>query len=462
MADLFGDDSSSDDDDNNNNDNINNTTTNKEDTALMDSSDDDDDVKLTERSKGKKKLLARAELTEEQEQEQETQLSTHNPLLQKYHTNVQKLDGEEEEEEALEDLKLQPRKVEMLDVERPLEKIPDPYFSVHSTKLPNILGIQTEAFEKDTYNPVKEEKDFHGYTHNLIRWRYKRDENGQLMRDEENKLVRESNARFIKYSDGSIQLQIGEERFEIDSHTSGHSFVFLTQKATLTMASEDGNNGDGSTSMNKRAVTLLESQGPAISSKLLARPSSLQSAAHRTMTLALRQKTMKSSRIVEVSTTHDPEMIKQQKIKMKNDLMKDERRRSGADRASIASSRRRPGMNRNYLDDDYDDDDRYESTNITSMKKNIKQGSAGVDMYDEEDDDEEDEADRWQQRKTSRSKASAKRSRVESAVVDDSDSSSADGDVAFGDDDSSDDEEVALASRKKIAKTAHQIESDSE
>ena len=456
MSDLFGDDSSSSDDENE----LQQIVTSSK-TVMDDSSEEDGNNDVIQESKGKKKLLlekaAAAAAAREnynysngdvknkkEEVHAETQLSTHNPLIEDHQDGNDNDVATDVNEDTL--ALVVPRKVLMLDADRPLEKISN--LIVHSTKLPNIVGIQTEAFERDTYNPDNEQKEFHGYTHNLIRWRYKRDkQTQQLIRDGENKLVRESNTRFIKYSDGSIQLQIGEERFEVDAHPSGHSFVFLTQKATI----EDDNGRDVD-------VTLLESQGPAVSSKLLARPSSLQGAAHRTMTLALRQKTMKSSRIVEVSTTHDPEMIKQQKIKMKDDLMKDERRRS----AGKAPTRRRPGMNRSYLDED--DDDRYESTNVGSMKKNIKHGSYGDDNTGMYDDDEDDvEADRWQQRKTARRPgAGSKRSRMVDKESD-SDSSSADDDVEFGGNDSSDDDDVALTSRKKKAtKSTHQFESDSE
>ena len=128
-----------------------------------------------------------------------TQLNTHNPLLMD--NNMKRSSGSDSEEDRV----LPPRNVTMMDVLRPLDvqdenlKRGNQRLSIHSTKLPTIIGIQPTAFDKEAFDPDVEEEKYKGNTRNLMRWRYKRDENNQLIRDPTtNKLIRESNTRFIK------------------------------------------------------------------------------------------------------------------------------------------------------------------------------------------------------------------------------------------------------------------------
>jgi len=368
---------------------------------------------------------------EDSDEEVDTQLSTYNPL-----TSGSRLRSKENEDEAR--VVKPARKLTMLNIPKVSELVgaksglnsseeKSKMIKFYVTKLPNILGIQSQCFDKQRYNCAEEEKAYKGYTHNIIRWRYKKDASGELVRDAQGNLVRESNARFIKYSDGSMHLQVGNERFEIDSHPADHSYVYLSQRARLAGGQD---------------VTVLESQGMPIAAKLMTRPSSLQSAAHKSLTLALRQKTMKQARMKEYSTHQDPEKMKQEKIKMKNDLYKDaNRRRSG-------TTRRRVGMNRSYLDDE---DDAYESTNVGYMKKSIK---GGYDSY--ADDSESDGGAAWEKERMLKSnKGGAKRGRQESSSEDDNN--------IFGSDSDDDDEdEVFARSRKRQVKSSQAIDSDSD
>lgn len=188
-------------------------------------------------------------------------------------------------------------------------------------------------------------------------------------------------------------------------------------------------------------MTVLESQGMPIAAKLMTRPSSLQSVAHKNLTLALRQKTMKQVRMKEYSTHQDPEKMKQEKIKMKNDLYKD------ANRRRSSGPRKRVGMNRSYLDDE---DDAYESTNVGYMKKSIKGG------YDSYGDDSESDGGAWERdRMLKANKSGAKRGKQEI--------SSGDDDNIFGSDsDDDEDEEVFARSRKRQVKSSQAIDSDSD
>jgi len=164
--------------------------------------------------------------------------------------------------------------------------------SMHMTKLPNIVNINTEAFDRSTYNSKEEEKEYNGNVHNMIRWRYKKGkEPGELLRTDNGKLLRESNARVCKWSDGSLTLHVGEEVFDFDEinanskKTNGfggyNGYLFISQKATNLKSGTDAPSG-----------TVLECMGP-ISSKVTTIPFSLNSTAHKNLTLVVRQRNTK-------------------------------------------------------------------------------------------------------------------------------------------------------------------------
>ena len=420
MTDLFGDDDSSDEE-------VHKDKEDEDDSGAKTKSETEANSSPVQGNEAEDKAAALKEEEEDDDDDEgfTSQLDTHNPLTSEskardsagYADEYVKEEDEEEDE-------LPPRDVEMMNIPKPLNYSGN-NAETHIMKFTNILGIQSDPFEEDVYDYSREEEMYGGHTQNLIRWRYKRDSKGNVMKGEDGKLLRESNARFIQYSDGSIQFQIGEERFEIDAHPAAYSYVYASQVSKVE---------------NNQQLTLLESQGPAIKSKFLARPASMRSSAHKNLTLSLRSTTLKQARIQEFTTYADPEKLKQEKIKNKNELAKDQRRRSAGGRS--AYRRRIPGMNSRYLDDE-DDNGMYESTNISSMKRNIRDGG-----YDSEDDYEEEETYRWKQDSAGRSKKSR------------TDSSTSDDDVA-ADDSSSDEEDVVAArSRGRVAKASHALESD--
>merc|ERR1711862_640306 len=94
---------------------------------------------------------------------------------------------------------------------------------MHMTKLPNIVNINPNAFDENTFKKTSEierlEELYRGSQ--VIRWRYKTDPNtGEFIRDDNNRLIRESNSRFVRWSDGSLTLHVNGEIFEIDEMKS--------------------------------------------------------------------------------------------------------------------------------------------------------------------------------------------------------------------------------------------------
>lgn len=83
-------------------------------------------------------------------------------------------------------------------------------------KLPNFLSVETRPFDPNTYeDEIDEEEtlDEEGRARlklkveNTIRWRERFNENGVF--------VKESNARFVRWSDGSLSLHLGSEIFNV-------------------------------------------------------------------------------------------------------------------------------------------------------------------------------------------------------------------------------------------------------
>ncbi len=83
-------------------------------------------------------------------------------------------------------------------------------------KLPNFLSVETRPFDPTTYEDEiddEETLDEEGRARlklkveNTIRWREKFNEKGVF--------VKESNARFVRWSDGSLSLHLGEEIFNV-------------------------------------------------------------------------------------------------------------------------------------------------------------------------------------------------------------------------------------------------------
>lgn len=326
--------------------------------------------------------------------------------------------------------------VTVLEANRPEEGT-----SLHMTKLPNVVAIQPTAFDENQYDENEEEEQYKGYMHNMVRWRYVRDENGELVRDgKDGSLVRESNTKLVKWSDGSFTLHIGKEAFDIQNVNSSTSdgfsglngYVYLSQKATF----QNGDNDEGDDEDDQHGGTVLECIGP-VSSRLVAKPSSLQSESHKSLTVAVRQRTVKRAKIAQYMTEEDPEKLKQERIKYNEDAdkLKQRKRSTGTTyRSSVGG--RRPGMNRSYLEDEG-----YDDTNLRALKK----GSSNYDM-DEMDDYGDESDDDYDQ-----SFLNKNRRRQRKAVEEESDD---DEEMVFDDDD----EEVVNIHKKK--KTAAVLDDD--
>ncbi|KAI5079389.1 hypothetical protein GOP47_0004868 [Adiantum capillus-veneris] len=178
---------------------------------------------------------------------------------------------------------------------------------MHIVRVSNIMGIESKPFDPKTY--IEEEEQFitdeTGHKQrlrledNIARWR--------KVRDREGNSKYESNARFVKWSDGSMQLLIGNEVLDISiqkaNQDQGHLFV-------------------------RHDKGVLQSQGRLLQ-KMKFMPSSLSSKSHRLLTALVDSRNRKIYKVKNVITNKDPEREKeeaeklhQKRIRNKEDLQR--------------------------------------------------------------------------------------------------------------------------------------------
>lgn len=146
---------------------------------------------------------------------------------------------------------------------------------IHFVKLPNFLSVDTRPFDPENYeDEIDEEEtlDEEGRQRlklkvgNTIRWRRYIDDKGET--------VQESNARFVKWSDGSLSLHLGSEIFDVYKQPLQNDFnhLFIRQGTGL--------------------------QGQAVfRTKLGFRPHSTDSFTHKKMTMSLADRSQKTAGI---------------------------------------------------------------------------------------------------------------------------------------------------------------------
>jgi len=237
--------------------------------------------------------------------------------------------------------------------------------SVHFVKLPNFLSVETRPFDPNTYEDEiddEETLDEEGRARlklkveNTIRWREKFNEKGVF--------VKESNARFVRWSDGSLSLHLGDEIFNVERQAlhGDHNHLFIRQGTGL--------------------------QGQAVfRTKLTFRPHSTESFTHRKMTMSLADRSTKAQGIKVLSTVGaDPEAHRDVLIKKEEDKLKASVRRENKQRR--VRERGSKGLSTSYLDDEYSDEDN--SISIAAIKNRYKKGGSRAHIYSSDEDDGSD------------------------------------------------------------------------
>ncbi|XP_017574991.2 RNA polymerase-associated protein LEO1 [Pygocentrus nattereri] len=284
--------------------------------------------------------------------------------------NEDGMEGEQQEEEPVPETRIE---VEIPKVSTDLGS--DLYF----VKLPNFLSVEPRPFDPQYYEDEFEDEemlDEEGRTRlklkveNTIRWRSRRDEEGNE--------VRESNARIVKWSDGSMSLHLGNEVFDVYKAPlqGDHNHLFIRQGTGL--------------------------QGQAVfKTKLTFRPHSTDSATHRKMTLSLADRCSKTQKIrILPMAGRDPESQRNEMIKKEEERLRASIRRESQQRRMREKQHQR-GLSAGYLEPDrYEEDEEgEESISLAAIKNKYKGGGlreerARIYSSDSDEGSDEDKAQR--------------------------------------------------------------------
>ncbi|KAM9270867.1 RNA polymerase-associated protein LEO1 isoform 1-T1 [Cariama cristata] len=279
------------------------------------------------------------------------------------------LSQEQQEEEPIPETRIE---VEIPKVNTDLGN--DLYF----VKLPNFLSVEPRPFDPQYYEDEFEDEemlDEEGRTRlklkveNTIRWRMRRDEEGNE--------IRESNARIVKWSDGSMSLHLGNEVFDVYKAPlqGDHNHLFIRQGTGL--------------------------QGQAVfKTKLTFRPHSTDSATHRKMTLSLADRCSKTQKIrILPMAGRDPESQRTEMIKKEEERLRASIRRESQQRRMREKQHQR-GLSANYLEPDrYDEEDEGDDAISLAAIKNrykggIREERARIYSSDSDEGSDEDKAQR--------------------------------------------------------------------
>ncbi|GMY15531.1 protein LEO1 homolog isoform X1 [Fagus crenata] len=225
-----------------------------------------------------------------------------------------------------------------LELEIPLRPPPARPEKMNMIKVSNIMGIDPKPFDPKTY--VEEDTfvtDESGskkrirLENNIVRWRTVRNPDGTASC--------ESNARFVRWSDGSLQLLIGNEVLDISVQDAQHdqSHLFLRH-------------GKG----------ILQSQGR-ILRKMRFMPSSLTSNSHRLLTALVDSRHKKVYKVKNCITDIDPEREKEEKERAESQTIRANvllnRKKEKVSRKYTPTADRRRQLSPGFLEDALDEDD---------------------------------------------------------------------------------------------------------
>ncbi|CAL5222078.1 g4384 [Coccomyxa viridis] len=217
-------------------------------------------------------------------------------------------------------------------------------------RLSNLLNINAKPFDSATFEPAADivYTDARGKPrvilpdYNCIRFRNVTNPDGTT--------TVKSNARFVRWSDGSLQLLIGEEVLDVSEvdTSSDHGYLYSRPKQ----------------------ATLLECEGH-FGKKMVFRPATLNSRHHKRLTQAVERHHVKVQRVQKTTTTEDPAKAKAEREKREEERIRATHQLEKKQTKALRGSRRpevtfearsaRPGgvLNTAYLE--AMDNDEYES-----------------------------------------------------------------------------------------------------
>lgn len=275
---------------------------------------------------------------------------------------------------------------------------------MHFVKLPNFLSVDTRPFDPETYeDEIDEEEtlDEEGRQRlklkvgNTIRWRKFIDDKGETVTD--------SNARFVRWSDGSLSLHLGSEIFDVYKQPlqNDHNHMFIRQGTGL--------------------------QGQAVfRTKLTFRPHSTDSFTHKKMTMSLADRSQKTAGIkILTNVGHDPEAERAENLRKEEDSLRQLMRQ----RKPVKSKRTKrtsgtAGYGDNEADEGSDDEG---GISISAIKNKYKKGGSGggdsKPIYSSDDNEDASDGSDFDARRKKKDKSKPTKALKDSD--DDSDNASA-------------------------------------
>ena len=240
-------------------------------------------------------------------------------------------------------------------------------------RLTNVVGVETEPFDpetyveqEDTYVDAEGKKRIQTPFQNIIRWRKVIDpETGKPVIDPrtgEDKV--ESNARFVKWSDGSTQLLIGAEAFNVTEQdlSDRHDYLFAR---------------------HENCKGLMQGQKK-ISGKMAFTPANLESATHKRLTRAIDSRHVKTKQTQKFIAVTDPEREKAAMDAEAERIMKEQdaaKKRQNAAMGGGGHGRGGSGGRapRGYTEDyyaKYDDEDQMDGDFLEASDEEEEEGDA--------------------------------------------------------------------------------------
>ncbi|CAG8474158.1 6859_t:CDS:2 [Ambispora gerdemannii] len=241
-------------------------------------------------------------------------------------------------------------------------------------KLPTFLAVNSKKFDPHTYNENEDVSD----VANMIRWRNAQDEST-------GELKKQSNAAFVKWSDGSMSLLVGEEILDINITETVDSQEYLMSSHLMT----------------KKSPMAYQMK---LKNKMSFRPSTTSGATHRRVTASIASRHVKHQRTKIILTDKDPEMVKKEMEKAEKITRVKRRTGSGARRDYNRSRPSSDGYNR-YDRDEYDSNEEESRAARRAMRNN--------DSYDDDtgfvatDEETEERPKRGKSRTTTKSTSSS-------------------------------------------------------
>ncbi|KAG9303645.1 hypothetical protein G9A89_018542 [Geosiphon pyriformis] len=204
---------------------------------------------------------------------------------------------------------------------------------IYLAKLPNFLCVNPKRFDPNTYDEKEDISEIGGEVvsaENTMRWRYVRDE-------KTGELKKQSNSCFVRWSDGSVSLLLGEEIFDITftSVADGHEYL---------MCNHDITKEDSSMEIQSK-----------LTDKMSFRPFSTTGKTHRKVRESIASRHIKQVRTKLVETDQDPELLKREMEKLEK-ATRVKRRFGTSNRRDYAQSNRSGGGYRYKRDMGSDED----------------------------------------------------------------------------------------------------------